>query len=271
MSLLTTIARGDVSHIEEPRRVIARTDSEWRALWATHAGPAADAPAVDMTGVNVVAAFAGQKPSAGYAIEITAQDLPDHAGQGIVLGVEERAPEPGTAAATIVTSPFDIVAVPKSAGEVTWGSGTGDPGSGTGDPGSGIRDERCGISDPGLGIRDQGSSTGLEPRTASTLAYLAGPFSGALILLAESKDRDVRFHAWQSIVALGGLGVAVLASYLLAGAALFISATVVSVMLAVATVIWIVLAIVWVICLWKAWSGARWKIPIAGDYAERFV
>ncbi len=60
------------------------------------------------------------------------------------------------------------------------------------------------------------SSTGLEPRTASALAYLAGPFSGALILFAESTNQDVRFHAWQSIVALGGLGLAVLASYLLA-------------------------------------------------------
>ena len=39
----------------------------------------------------------------------------------------------------------------------------------------------------------------------------------------------------------------------------------------VAFVIWIVLAIVWAICLWKAWSGERWKLPLAGDYAERFV
>ena len=56
-----------------------------------------------------------------------------------------------------------------------------------------------------------GSSTGLSPRTASMLAYLAGPFSGGLILLAESKNEDVRFHAWQSVVGLGGLGIAVAA------------------------------------------------------------
>ena len=80
----------------------------------------------------------------------------------------------------------------------------------------------------------------------------------------------MRFHAWQSIVGLGGLGLAILASYVLAFVALFVSATMVSVMVSVAYVIWIVLAIVWVICLWKAWSGERWKLPLVGDYAERF-
>ena len=115
------------------------------------------------------------------------------------------------------------------------------------------------------------SSTGLQPRTASTLAYLAGPFSGALILLAETSNDEVRFHAWQSIVGLGGLTLAVIASYALAIAALFVSATAVSVMVGVATVIWIVLLIVWAICLWNAATGERWHLPLAGHYAERFA
>ena len=51
------------------------------------------------------------------------------------------------------------------------------------------------------------SSTGLDAHVAAALAYLAGPFSGVLILLAEQTNPYVRFHAWQSIVGLGGLGV----------------------------------------------------------------
>ena len=113
-----------------------------------------------------------------------------------------------------------------------------------------------------------GSSTGLEPRTASALAYLAGPFSGVLILLAEHTNDEVRFHAWQSIIGLGGLTLAVLASYALGIVAIFISATAVSVMFAAATVIWIVLLIVWAICLWKASIGERWHLPLAGPIAE---
>ena len=113
------------------------------------------------------------------------------------------------------------------------------------------------------------SSTGLDPRSASALAYLAGPFSGALILWAETANRDVRFHAWQSIVGLGGLGLAVVAGYGLALFGLFVSATAMLVMLRLSTALSIVLVIVWALCVWKAFSGGRWKLPLAGDYAER--
>ena len=115
------------------------------------------------------------------------------------------------------------------------------------------------------------SSTGLDPRTASTLAYLAGPFSGALILLAESRNTDVRFHAWQSVLGLGGLGVAVMLAYLLAATALFVSAAAVSVMVGVATVLWVVLLAVWALCLWKARAGGRWPLPLVGHPAERLA
>jgi uncharacterized membrane protein len=116
---------------------------------------------------------------------------------------------------------------------------------------------------------DPGSSTGLDPRTAAALAYLAGPFSGVLVLWAETTNRDVRFHAWQSILGLGGLAFAVVLSCALALVALFVSATGMLVMLRVATAISIVFVIVWGICLWKAFAGGRWKLPLAGAYAER--
>jgi uncharacterized membrane protein len=115
------------------------------------------------------------------------------------------------------------------------------------------------------------SSTGLDPRTAAALAYLAGPFSGLLVLWAETTNRDVRFHAWQSIIGLGGLVLAVFVSCALAILGLFMSATAMLVMLRVATVLTAVLAIVWAICLWKAFSGGRWKLPVAGNFAERRV
>jgi len=268
MSRLTTIARGDDSHVAEPRRVTAGPGQEWRALWATHAGPVAEAPAIDLTAVTVAAAFAGEKPSAGHSIDITAAD---EGRARVTLAVEERGPGRDTIAAAIITSPFHIVTVPKGL-DVTWTpSGIGDRGSGIGHQGSGIGKNSAISPDPRSPIPDALSSTGLEPRTASALAYLAGPFSGALVLAAESTNQDVRFHAWQSIVGLGGLGLAVITSYILGFLAVFVSATVVSVMVAVATVIWIVLALVWLICLWKAWSGGRWKLPLAGDYAERFA
>ena len=270
MSRLTTIARGDDSHVAEPRRVTAGTEEEWRALWATHAGPLADAPAIDLTAVTVAAAFAGEKPSAGHSIDITAAE---EGGARVTLAVEERGPGRDMVAAAIITSPFHIVAIPRGLAVAWESSGVGNRGSGIGNQGSGIGKNSAFSSDARSPISEPRSlsSTGLEPRTAAALAYLAGPFSGALILAAESANQDVRFHAWQSIIGLGGLGLAVMASYILAFGAVFVSASVVTFMLGVASVIWIVLALVWLICLWKAWSGGRWKLPLAGDYAERFA
>jgi uncharacterized membrane protein len=115
----------------------------------------------------------------------------------------------------------------------------------------------------------QPSSTGLDPRTAAALAYLAGPFSGALVLWAERANHDVRFHAWQSVVALGGLILAVILCGTLAVLGLFVSATVMLVMLRVATLLTLVLAVVWALCLWKAFTGGRWKLPLAGAVASR--
>lgn len=126
-----------------------------------------------------------------------------------------------------------------------------------------------GLNDGGSHLDVHASSTGLDPRTAAALAYLAGPFSGALVLWVETANRDVRFHAWQSIAGLGALVLAVILSGTIAVLGLFVSATVMLMMLRVATLLTIVLAIVWAVCLWKAFAGGRWKLPLAGNFAER--
>ncbi len=304
MIVLITIARGDASRITDPRRVVVRTAEDWRILWALHAGPGAAAPAIDFASQIVAAAFAGEKASAGQSIEIIGA-----IGEmdGVRLIVEEYAPGPGTLAAQVLTSPFHIVSFPRTEVEIRWSEGglaaadrgsrteagtrpeprtsgfgprTSDLGPRTSDLGPRPSDLGPRTSDLGPRTSDLGprtsdlgtsTSTGLSPIAASVLAYLAGPFSGALMLLAEPHNPDVRFHAWQSIIALGGLGLAVIASYVLAFAALFVSATGVSLMVRVSTAIWLALLVVWAICLWKAVSGERWKLPLAGEYAERIA
>lgn len=114
-----------------------------------------------------------------------------------------------------------------------------------------------------------GSATGMEPQFAAALAYLAGPFSGMIILMAERSNRYVRFHAWQAIVGLGLLGLAAVSFLFLAYAGLFVSPTAFPVFLWLAagtTLVWLV---VWVLCLWKAFGGVAWKLPLAGNYAQR--
>ena len=114
------------------------------------------------------------------------------------------------------------------------------------------------------------SSTGLTPRVAAVLAYLAGPFSGALVLLAERTSGYVRFHAWQSVLGLGALGLVVVMVLGLAFASLIVSARAFFVLYLVAGLIWASWVLCWVVCMVQAFNGRRWKLPIAGAYAERF-
>ena len=195
----------------------------------------------------MAAAFAGERPSAGHgvAISVAREDA-----ERIQLAVNDRAPAAGTVAAQILTSPFDIVAVPAGR-TVEWLDEPRVPPSASDTP------------DP--------TATGLKPATAAALAYVAGPFSGGLMLLAEPANRYVRFHAWQSILALGGLGVVMLACYVMAFASLFFSAGGIAGLVHAATVVWIALIVVWLLCLWQAISGRTWKLPLVGRWADRFA
>jgi len=115
------------------------------------------------------------------------------------------------------------------------------------------------------------SSTGLAAHVAATLAYVAGPFSGALVLLAERTSSYVLFHAWQSIVGLGGFGIIVAALVALASGSILVSAAVFRVLVVVSWASWVLWMMIWALCVVKAFTRRRWKLPIAGAYAERLT
>jgi uncharacterized membrane protein len=117
----------------------------------------------------------------------------------------------------------------------------------------------------------QPSSTGLRPATAGALAYVAGPFSGALFLIVERTNLSVRFHAWQALLGLGTLGALAVFCLGLAFLMLIVSPTIFTVLLwtsAIAALLTLVLAGV---CVAQALAGRRYRIPIAGGLAERLA
>jgi uncharacterized membrane protein len=101
-------------------------------------------------------------------------------------------------------------------------------------------------------------STGLQPNVAGLLCYVLGWVTGIIFLVIEKDNEFVRFHAWQSIVVFGAL-------------------TVVSIVLGIIPIIgWIVAwllsvagFILWIILMIKAYQGQRFKLPIAGNIAEK--
>jgi len=102
------------------------------------------------------------------------------------------------------------------------------------------------------------TSMGLEPNIAGLLCYVLGWISGLVFILIEKENKFVRFHAMQSIIVFGAITiVSIIVSFIP-----FIG-TIISWLLSVlALVLWIVLMI-------KAYQGNMYKLPIAGDLAEK--
>lgn len=115
------------------------------------------------------------------------------------------------------------------------------------------------------------SSTGLSPRVAGVLCYAAAWVSGLLFLAIERESRFVRFHAWQSVLAFGGL---TLIPVLSSGATIlmaFVSPNAFRVMAWVTQGLWIVLLAAWLLCVVQVTQGKRWKLPLVGRYADRLA
>jgi len=104
------------------------------------------------------------------------------------------------------------------------------------------------------------SSTGLSPNIAGLLCYVGIWISGIIFFVLEQKNKFVRFHAAQSIVAFGTLTVA--------GIILGLIPVVGDVF---STIIGIIGLIVWIIMIVKASNGEWYKLPWAGDVAEKMV
>jgi uncharacterized membrane protein len=86
---------------------------------------------------------------------------------------------------------------------------------------------------------------------------------------------SVRFHAAQSIVTFGGihliricvgfgLGVGMMTTGVMDWAR-FSAAT------AIFSLIGLVTFVLWIICMVKAYQGEKFKLPIAGDFAEQLL
>jgi len=105
------------------------------------------------------------------------------------------------------------------------------------------------------------SSTGLDRNLAAALAYLAGFITGIVFLIVEKNSRFVRFHAMQSTVFFVAVLIAsiVINSIPILGTFLY------------AFLLFPAVLIVWLVLMFKAYSGEMFKLPVAGDFAEKQI
>ena len=106
-----TVDKGDRSQIMSAREAVVRTAAEWDALWRAHL-PTRQPAAVDFSKDMVVGVFLGSRPTPGYGVTIVSA-----VEEGSVLRVRYRETSPPADAilAQVITFPYQIVAIPKSA------------------------------------------------------------------------------------------------------------------------------------------------------------
>ena len=122
------------------------------------------------------------------------------------------------------------------------------------------------------------SSTGLDENVAALLSYIFGWVSGLIFFLIEKDSRLVRFHAMQSILLNVSIGVLAFVVWIVVFILLIIVSqisdalsTIVGLLM---TLIWLAFSvgilIAWVLCLVKAYQSQYYKLPIIGNFAEKF-
>jgi uncharacterized membrane protein len=102
------------------------------------------------------------------------------------------------------------------------------------------------------------TSTGMQPNLAALLSYLLGFISGIVFYVLEKENKFVRFHAMQSIIVFGFLFVVGMFLGLMPVIGWFLG-----------YILWIGEFILWIILMVKAYNGEMFKLPVAGDMAEK--
>ncbi|HEX4204468.1 MAG TPA: hypothetical protein VHZ51_09780 [Ktedonobacteraceae bacterium] len=101
---------------------------------------------------------------------------------------------------------------------------------------------------------------GIAPNIESALCYVLGWITGLIILFTEKQNRQVRYHAIQSIIVFGGLNILVI----LLGVIPFLGPLLIPFVSFVTFVAWVGLIII-------GFTGYPLKIPVVSDYATRYV
>ena len=109
---------------------------------------------------------------------------------------------------------------------------------------------------------------GMQPNIEAGLSYVLGWVTGLIFFLVEKQNRFVRFHAMQSILFFGGLTVIrIILSFINFFDLPFLGL--------LTGLIWLAIGIIglvgYIILLINGFQGKYYKLPIVGDYAEKYA
>lgn len=109
----------------------------------------------------------------------------------------------------------------------------------------------------------RGSTMSMDPNIAAGLSYIAGWVTGLIFFLMEKQNCFVRFNAMQSII--------LSAAYTVFSIFINIASAVLPFLGYISGLVSLGMLVIWIILLINAFQGKYFKLPVIGDYAERYA
>ena len=135
-------------------------------------------------------------------------------------------------------------------------------------PPGAARCPQCGGPSP-VGPKHYSTVMGMSPPVTALLAYVFGWISGLVIFFVE-KDPFIRFHAMQSVVVFGSLHVVYQSLRLLVALMSFFDLFAI-IFFAIYSLVGLLAFVLWILLMVKAAQGQYFKLPVAGDVAQRIL
>lgn len=108
----------------------------------------------------------------------------------------------------------------------------------------------------------------MEPNVAAGLSYFTW-IAGLVFFLIEKQNRFVRFHAMQSILLSAVAVVLEVVLNIFSGIMAF--SAIGCIFFPIVSLLGLAFFALWVICVINAFQGKYFKLPLIGDYAERWA
>jgi uncharacterized membrane protein len=118
------------------------------------------------------------------------------------------------------------------------------------------------------------TSLGIEENVEGALCYVFGWLTGIIFYILEKDNKFVRFHAMQSIITFLALTVISVVLMFISFALMFIP----YIGWIIGMFLWLIYfllsiagLIFWIIGIIKAFQGEKYKFPVFGNMAEKYV
>ena len=118
------------------------------------------------------------------------------------------------------------------------------------------------------------TSLGMDENIEGLLCYILGWLTGIIFYILEKENKFVRFHAMQSTITFLALFVVSIALTILGAVMSFIPymGWIIGIVFSLLQfIIFVAGFILWVVGMVKAYQGEKYKFPIAGNMAEKYV